>query len=599
MCGIAGILTSSSEAMHPDQSAGVARMLRALKHRGPDDEGTWVSERRDAALAHARLAIIDLSPAGHQPMISADGRFVIVFNGEIYNFRALREELEGAGVGFSTHSDTEVLLQLYARLGPRLVHRLRGMFAFCVWDEANRTAFLARDPLGIKPLYYAGIAGGLVFASELRALQASGKVSPATDPAAIMAYLETGSVPEPMTLLRDVRCLPAGHSLMWRDGKITEQRDWRIQFPDEGLKPDEDAVALTRAALLDSIEHHFVSDVPVGVFLSGGIDSTAVLALAQAAGHHHLNTFSIGVDDAGLDESSVASRTAGHFGTQHHEWRIDAYHLAESFPAFLQCMDQPSIDGYNTYTVAGFARKHGMKVVLSGLGGDELFGGYPSFQKVPQIARTGRMLRRIPGLAPLIGTTMEHCLPSLPMRRLGGMLQQQPSLANAYTAFRGIFSHHAARRLTAAYCSIEAADVPAPPTFEVPDADPRDQVSACELSRYMRNQLLKDSDVMSMAHGLELRVPFVDRMLFERVAAVPADTRLQSGKRLLTQAVPEVPEWVANAPKRGFLFPYQKWLSAEWGTAFKDAAKRTGESNPAWYQRWCVFMLDRWLERTT
>jgi asparagine synthase (glutamine-hydrolysing) len=596
MCGIAGIFASQM-ADGERLDAALAKLQQALRHRGPDDEGRWRSPGGTARLVHTRLSILDLSAAGHQPMVSADGNIGIVFNGEIYNFRELRAELERDGTVFHTRSDTEVLLRLYEREGRGMVGRLRGMFAFAIWDEQEGRAFLARDPLGIKPLYYTQSDGMLAFASELGALQKAGLAGGDLDAGALMRYFESGSVAEPHTLLKDVRCLQAGHTLTWwRDGLVETSRFWTLSFGRETMT-EEAAAGLTRDALLDSVRHHFVSDVPVGVFLSGGIDSTAVLALSVAAGQQDLATFSIGVDDPGLDESSAAARTAAHFGTRHHELRLDAAAMSASFPKFLECMDQPGIDGFNTYTVAGFARSHGMKVVLSGLGGDELFGGYPSFQKVPALARMARVAHAVPG-SPSLGRWMERGMPKLPLRRVGTLLQREPTLFNAWRAFRGIFTRRDALVLAARYAGTSPRKIIDQEEFQIPEGDPRDQVSALEMSLYMRNQLLKDSDVMSMAHGLELRVPLVDRALFEAVARIPAALRLQKGKRLLVKAVPEMPDWIARAPKRGFLFPYQKWLATDWGAAFKDVSARLPSTRPNWYQLWCVFMLERWLERT-
>ena len=590
MCGIVGIINHQTG----DQSSVLETMLTAIRHRGPDDQGRWVSSQKNAFLAHARLSIIDLSPGGHQPMSTPDSRFTIVFNGEIYNFRSLRAELESDGVHFQSHSDTEVLLRLYEHRGPSMVNDLRGMFAFCIWDEQSRSAFLARDPLGIKPLYYSIQPDRLIFASELRAIRNSGLVSSQLDGNAITEFLETGSVPEPLTLLSDVRCLEAGHSLTWKEGHVEFNQFWQLHFPE--TLPNPDAAQLTRNALLDSMQAHFVSDVPVGVFLSGGIDSTALVALARELGQRDLQTFSIGVDDPSLDESSIARKTAAHFGTQHHEWRLTGAMGASKFAAFLDRMDQPSIDGFNSFTVSSFARDQGMKVVLSGLGGDELFAGYPSFQQVPKLARLSRRLHAIPGAAPTLGALLTRFAPQPKWRRLGSFLRQPPTVANAYRTFRGIFSPAEASLLAGRYTVPGLKpSLPSPPQLQASTPTDEDAVSALELTRYMRNQLLRDSDVMSMAHGLELRVPFVDKRLVETLATLPATQRLQPGKKLLLQAVPEVPTWVANQPKRGFMFPYEKWLEASWGDSFHTVTKNIPFSNPTWYQRWALFMLERWI----
>lgn len=582
MCGIAGQFGRTS----PDFAA---QALAALRHRGPDGHGIW--EADGVTMVHTRLAILDLSEGGRQPMHCPESALSIVFNGEIYNFRELRSGLERDGVVFHSHSDTEVLLRLYQKEGAEMVGKLRGMFAFAIWDGREQRAFLARDPFGIKPLYYTISGGRLSFASELKVLQKTGQAGSQLNAGALMGFFETGSVAEPMTLLKEVRCLPAGHQLFWKADHVEERAYWSLHF--EAGKTDSDkAVSVTRAALLDSVRHHFISDVPVGIFLSGGIDSTALLALAREAGQTELSSFSIGVDDTGLDESSVAARTAQHFGTQHHELKLNARLAAESFPRFLAHMDQPSIDGFNTFTVAGFAHEHGMKVVLSGLGGDELFGGYPSFQKVPRLAQMARVASHVPAL----GAVMERLMPRLPLRRVGSLLQREPTLVNSWRTFRGLFTRRDARILAARYAGCDVSAVQESPDMALPDGDVLDQVSACELSLYMRNQLLKDSDVMSMAHGLELRVPLVDRALFETVSRIPAAQRLRAGKQLLIEAVPEMPAWVTSQAKRGFLFPYEKWLSAEWGADFADVTKRIPDTKPTWYQRWAVFMLERWLE---
>jgi asparagine synthase (glutamine-hydrolysing) len=347
------------------------------------------------------------------------------------------------------------------------------------------------------------------------------------------------------------------------------------------------------------MRRHFVSDVPVGIFLSGGIDSTALVALARHIGVKDIATFSIGVDDAGLDESSMAARTAAHFETRHHELRLDAEAGRVRFDEFINHIDQPSIDGFNTYTVSSFAREKGLKVVLSGLGGDELFAGYPSFEKVPALVRQARCLNLVPGLAHHTGLILEYRSQSHRLRRLGAFLQGPLTISRAYGAFRGIFSHRSARMMAARYAGVPLAEFLkslGEPAEDSVAGNALDEVSRCELSRYMRHQLLKDSDVMSMAHSLELRVPMVDRKLFEAVASIPAAIRLQQGKRLLIDAVPELPSWVVNQKKKGFLFPYQQWAHSNWGDVFQKTNAHLPVRAPTWYQTWCVFMLDRWLE---
>ena len=598
MCGIAGYLDQHSSVN--DRARRLEALQHALLHRGPDDQGLWSSASGIANFVHTRLSILDLSAAGHQPMSLPDGRLTITFNGEIYNFRELRSDLEGDGVSFRTATDTEVILRLYEKHGAAVVGKLRGMFAFAIWDERDQTCFLARDPLGIKPLYYSRAGGVFAFASELRALQQAGFAGTDVHAGALASYFETGSVAEPLTLMRDVRCLEAGHSLLWKKGIVEKRCDWQIRFCPKPVGKRE-AVARLREALVDTVRRHFVSDVPVGIFLSGGVDSTGLVALARHVGIRDISTFSIGVDDPALDESKLAHRSARHFGTDHHEHRLGGEEGKVRFEKFVRHIDQPSIDGFNTYVVSSFAREHGLKVVLSGLGSDELFGGYPSFTQVPRLVLAARMLDLMPGLRHHVGLRMESGSHSHRMRRMGAFLQGENCVPNAYAAFRGIFSRRAARILAARYAGVplaeflNASQTETPPPGHAPTT--LDEVSVCELSRYMRNQLLKDSDVMSMTHGLELRVPFVDRAFFDSVSDIPASIRLQRGKKFLLAAVPEIPDWISNQPKRGFLFPYQAWAASTWGSLFGETNRRLPVENPTWYQTWSVFMLDQWLQQ--
>jgi asparagine synthase (glutamine-hydrolysing) len=592
MCGIAGIL--GGDPLDDAARQAVPVMLRALRHRGPDDCGTWTAPGGHAALAHARLSIIDLSPTGHQPMSTPDGRLTIVFNGEIYNHRELRAGLEARGVAFRSTSDTEVILRAYEADGAACVGRLRGMFAFALWDERERACLLARDAFGIKPLYLAERDGRLVFASEVRALIASGLVSRELDPAGVNGYFRMGSVPEPRTLLKGVRCLPAGHWATWHAGRLDTRRHWTLNFT-PGEQPESAAVSATRAALLDSVTHHFISDVPVGVFLSGGIDSTVLVALARAVGRPELHTYSITFPDAPNDEGALARRTAAHFGTTHHEWPLDAAAGMGLFRQFLAAMDQPSIDGLNTFTVSKFARDQGMKVVLSGLGGDELFGGYKSFREVPRLARLNRLLRCTGPVRGAAQAVLGRAARA-PLRRLGEMLGQPARLDTAYAALRGTFTAAEAAVLTQ-HITGQPAPAEEDGETEFSDPTPEDTVSRLELTRYMRNQLLRDSDVMSMAHGLELRVPFLDRPLLDTVARIPAATRLRPGKQLLLEAVPEVPAWIARQPKRGFLFPFEQWMGAGWRETFTALDQRSPVPLQTWYRKWALLALERWQAR--
>jgi asparagine synthase (glutamine-hydrolysing) len=588
MCGIAGLVRVDRGG---DLGGPLARMHGAIAHRGPDDRGQWQSAHHHAGFVHTRLSIIDPSPAGHQPMPLAE-RFTIIYNGEIYNFAELRSRLSAAGVPFRSNSDTEVILRLYEAHGPACVDSLRGMFAFAIWDEQERTCFLARDRFGIKPLFYREAAGVLTFASEVRALLAGG-VPADVDATAAYHYFRSGSVPEPLTLIRGVRALEAGHYMTWREGRLTIRKYWEVCFPESA--PVDDAAAIARAALLDSVKHHFVSDVPVGVFLSGGMDSTAIVALASALRGSGLRTFSLAFPGSDLDEGAEARRTAAHFKTDHHEWALDGATAAGLLQQFLAAADQPSIDGLNTFMVARLARRHDTKVVLSGLGGDEMFGGYPSFREVPRLARLGQ-LAQFGGPLGTAAVRVAGEMGGSRLRRLNDLMSSPAGLANAYGVFRGVYSSEEASVLTTHFLGEQVVNVEsASSTFS--DPTPADSVSRLELTRYMRNQLLRDADVMSMASGVEVRVPFIDSVLFDALARVPAQQRLERGKALLHRAVPEIPDWIARRPKRGFTLPFEQWLSHDWaGPLTKIDAPPTVKID-SWYRKWSVLAFERWLQR--
>jgi asparagine synthase (glutamine-hydrolysing) len=594
MCGIAGWFGSNTPM-------NATSLVTALRHRGPDGSGVWESEV--ATLVHTRLSILDLSVAGHQPMLfngtlssslsgsggdpsdnHAPTPHVLVFNGEIYNHRELRAGLEAQGETFFGHSDTEVLLRLLVREGEACLPRLAGMFAFAFWNEATGSALMARDPLGIKPLYYRQENGSLSFASETKVLRKDGDK---TDAAALRDFFLWGSVPEPGTLNVNVRQLSAGHWLKWRDGKVETSR-WasKTSFPPPSTsKSVPSAATLTRSALFESLRRHLVSDVPVGIFLSGGIDSTVILAMARGilGPRASIRTFSIGFDDSAFDETGLARRTAEHFGARHTAWRMTPVEGAAEIPAYLAAVDQPTIDGFNTWCVSKLAHREGIKVVLSGLGGDEIFAGYGSFDRVPALHAWHQRLGPLRLLAAWILETRPR---GTPWRRLAAFFRGQGTWLEAYHAQRGIFTPAEA----AALAQVISGEIPGAPDWDLSGlpADARETVGQLEITRYMRNQLLRDSDVFSMAHGLELRVPFVDQRFLTAVHQIPAGPRLRQGKLLLLDAVPEVPEWVRNQPKRGFRFPFQAWMEGQFGDLLAEAKQVSPVTLNAWYRTWAV-----------
>lgn len=593
MCGIAGILSSNLEQNNLEIL--IDRMQTAIQHRGPDDRGIYISSDKKVAIAHTRLAILDLSPSGHQPMSVADERYWITFNGEIYNFRELRSQLEAQGESFHSQTDTEVILKLYQKVGSDCVKYLRGMFAFAIWDNLEKTCFLARDPLGIKPLYYWQSGSTLVFASELRAILASNLPSVNLSIEGLYGYLVSGSVPEPHTLIAGIHCLEAGHLLHWKSGSLAQSQYWQINFASENFSGAE-ATEKVRLALIDSIKNHFTSDVPVGVFLSGGIDSTAVVALARQTQSGLLRTYSITFEEPNWNEGEIAKKVANTFETNHTEYQVTASLGKELFAKFLTAIDQPSIDGFNTFCVSHITREDSTKVALSGLGGDELFGGYSSFEKVPKMVHWGKQLKCTGVISKTLGMSLERWGKSIQLRRLGDFLQQPANSTNAYRSFRGIFSHREACAIAASYLPSVAlpnrnqlSSLPNFPSIE-------DEVSFLELSQYMRNQLLRDSDVMSMSSGLEMRVPLVDRVVVEAIASISSKIRLAPGKQLLVQAVPELPTWVVNRPKQGFSFPFEQWLSNEWSDLFNQTELNEKIPLQSWYRSWSLMILQHWWE---
>ncbi len=587
MCGINGILRLSPDAPPVDREE-LLRTRDALAHRGPDGAGLWLDPAGRLGLGHRRLAILDLSAAAAQPMASADGRYRIVFNGEIYNFRALRTELEEDGYEVRSTGDTEVVLALYARHGPAAFERLRGMYALALWDEEAGSLVLARDPFGIKPLYYAHDrqAGVLRFASQVRALDASGAVSGAVDPVGLAGFLLWGSVPEPGTIRRAVRALPAGSWLRVRTGGDGSGASAGALGDPQPIRPRVDAPASRDwpEAIDDSLRAHLVSDVPVAVFLSSGLDSATLAALATRHLPEPPTTFTVrfeptlGTDH---DEGPLAAETARLLGTRHVERIVGQGDFHALWDDALAAMDQPSIDGFNTYVVSHAAAAAGLKVVLSGLGGDELLGSYPSFTDVPRIARLGRLARpfaRLPGARPAWAALARRLRPGSPkLAGLPGLLARGGGLPAAYVLRRGLFlpeelpallGAETAREALTACDPVDAARRalanPAGPAADDGRTSPWDAVQTLETSLYLRNQLLRDSDWASMAHSLELRVPFVDAWLRGELSGDARRlARTSSKAALLRRVAPELPAALWARPKTGFYVPVMDWLAPQ------------------------------------
>lgn len=610
MCGIVGIYAQSDGASSVDREE-LRAMRDFMARRGPDGSGEWISADARVGFGHRRLAIIDLDDRAAQPMRSADGRYTITFNGEIYNFEALRTELKRAGHTFRTTSDTEVLLALYADRGVRMFAALRGMYAFALWDEAERNLVLARDPYGIKPLYFAHEAGTLRFASQVRALLAGGGVSRVREPAGQVGFYLWGSVPEPFTTFRAIRAVPAGTYLVASARGVSapqrhfsmaaawsEASDARVNLPPTAAR------ARVQEALRDSVRHHLVADVPVSVFLSAGVDSGALLGLMTERAGNDVHAVTLAFDEFANqreDEAPLAAELARFYGAEHHVWRVSERDFQAGLPAFFEAMDQPSIDGLNTWLVSRAAANLGLKVAISGLGGDELFGGYPSFRDVPRLVRAMAAPARVPGLGVTVRNALAPILRRVPKLhpKLAGVVELGGSYAGAYTLKRGLFlpwelEHVLPRDVVEAGLAALSRSERLCALLRPEPGAPWAKVAVLEASQYMRNQLLRDADWASMAHSVEVRVPLVDHVLLRELAPILVNGAHGAGKLALA-ASPErpLPERVRDRRKTGFSTPIARWLSR---SADLDAYRRVpalAHDSCPWSRRFAYSVAQR------
>jgi asparagine synthase (glutamine-hydrolysing) len=575
MCGIAGVFAYRDGAPPVDREE-LVRIREAMLARGPDGSGLWISTDERTGLAHRRLAIIDLSDCGAQPMATSDGRLRIVFNGEIYNYRELRKELEAKNYRFHSNSDTEVLLHLYADRGADMVQSLRGMYAFAIWDEREKGLFLARDPFGIKPLYYADDGCSVRFASQVKALLKGGAVDTAPEPAGSVGFLIWGSVPEPYTLYRGIRSLPAGaHMRVSRDAGPAIARYFDVG--DEFRKAEQapraaasNAAEILRDALADSVRHHLVSDVPVGHFLSAGHDSSILAGLAvEQNGGAALNAVTLGFPEfqgTDHDEVPIARMVAEAFGIHHQAQWVKRTDFDNELSRILDCMDQPSTDGVNTYFVSRAAARAGMKVAFSGLGGDELFGGYPSFSQVPQVAARLGFTRGIPIAGRLARRVLAPFVSALTSPKYAGLLEYGGTYGGAYLLRRALFMPWEATSILDP--ATVAAGLEKLQILENLEAtvrglrQPRSRIAALELSWYMRNQLLRDADWAGMAHSLEIRVPLVDVQLLRALAPLMVSDRYPTKVDFARVLPAPLPAKVLSRAKTGFTTPVREWISA-------------------------------------
>jgi asparagine synthase (glutamine-hydrolysing) len=638
MCGIVGIIGQNS----PVPSEILERATKSLAHRGPDDGGTILfrnsgpapsGQEIEIGLGSRRLAILDLSRLGHQPMHDPATGNWIVYNGELYNFRELRERLEQVGQRFTSHSDTEVILKAFAHWGEKCLDEFRGMFAFAIWDAQQQSLFLARDPMGIKPLYFYQSDRYFIFSSEVRTLLGTGLVPRVVDPAGLINFLTFGSVCDPNTLIEGVRAVPAGHSLSWKDGKLALSEYWDLIDADQ---PNRGAGAETpiesqqqeqvTAMLDDCVRMQLVSDVPIGVFLSGGIDSSSLIGILSR-NHITPSTFSIVFREANYSEAEYSRAVAKLFRTDHHEITVSQSDLFDAIDPALRAMDQPTIDGINTYFVSQRTRAAGVKVALSGLGGDEVFAGYSNFRTVPRMERLAHAWNNVPALlhAPLANIFAALTPANDRNRKLSALLRNGASVVHPYFLARMLFAPEQQNKLLNQLNVGSKAFVRAQKPFtealsRAQSLDPIDRVSYLEARCYMLNTLLRDSDSMSMAHGLEVRVPLIDHQLARRVLALPGRWKLdtRTPKPLLVQALAgQLPAEIVHRPKRGFTLPFEHWLRDDLRPLVEKSLSRIGDgplgaliSQPAargvwqdfltgrtsWSRPWSLYVLQRWCE---
>lgn len=613
MCGINGIAGLDDTFRLNDR---LVHMNNAIRHRGPDDRGVFTTP--GCGLAHVRLSIIDLSAEGHQPMHSHDGRYTLVFNGEIYNYKLLKKQL--ADYPYKSQTDTEVILAGLCRWGLDVIGKLEGMFAIAVWDHQLQTLTVARDHLGKKPVYYAHADGKLCFSSELRGLLASGYVSREIDPQALAEFFSWQTVHAPNTILKGVKQLMPGTMLSWHQGTITRQRFFELQECRDKFKvtgPYERVKKDVHRLLSDAVEKRMISDVPLGAFLSGGVDSSIIVALASGFRPGALQTFNIGFQEEAFNESAIAAQVARKFNTRHTEIILTPEEVVQDVMQALDAMDFPTTDGVNTFVVSGAAKRAGITVALSGLGGDELFGGYwmfPFSQRMQQL----RLFGKLPlSLRKMLADGYRRFKPGTRADKLYSIMSRPEfSFQSWYPELRRITDEERLAGLISSKPYHTAADAVGQIRSEGRMVT---EVSLAELQTYLPNILLRDSDQMAMAHAFEIRCPFLDLSLLEYVLSLPdAFKPLKPGKKLLLDTFGHLlPEEVYNRPKMGFTFPWEAWLRgpmaalAEEGIlALKELHVvqgneveqlwhrfRAGDKTLSWARVWVYIVMGHYIQR--
>jgi asparagine synthase (glutamine-hydrolysing) len=614
MCGVAGIIGDWRRENHGEW---LDLMKSAMVHRGSDDHGTHVVD--NCTLGHQRLSIIDTGVSGHQPMISNDQKVVIVFNGEIYNFIELKQLLKSE-YDFKTHSDTEVIIAAYQRWGRDFVKYLNGMFAIAIYDQEKHELLMVRDRLGEKPLYWIEHENTLFFSSEIRSLLSAQVIDPVVDETALMQYVTYQTVWNPRTIVKDVFSFLPGEMKIWSGGKFTESfQYWSPQELESAQEKDSRELVqkIVRGHLERSVEWRMRSDVPFGAFLSGGVDSSVIVGLMAQYSHHAVSTFSIGFEEKQFDESEYAQLIAKKYNTDHHTIVLRANDFLSGIIPALDAMDHPSGDGVNSYVVAKVTREQGVKMALSGLGGDEVFGGYPIFgrlknsdfwrSKMPSVAVHSRVLKS------LLSMKWNAVQVNRMMNFLGSTSKDDFAM---YKADRTLTDLQAMQE----FSEEQFAEIfPLSAWRDKGKGQLYQSISAAEMSSYMSHVLLRDGDQMSMAHTLEVRVPFLDHELIEYVLGLSDELKIGSwDKNLLIQSCSDLlPREIYDRKKKGFTFPWESWMRGPLVSFCSDALSDIfdipifstleleeqwnrfllGDKKVPWNYFWHLVVLSHWLKK--
>lgn len=633
MCGIFGVVTTRTRS---EVEEIVQRAIGSLNQRGPDDEGIeiFADERRGLTIGfgHRRLAILDLTAAGHQPMVDERTGNRIVYNGEVFNFRALRHEMEATGTTFSSESDTEVILKSFGRSGERWMEAItpwRGMFAFGLWNREDGTLSLVRDRLGIKPLYYHTGADFIVFGSEIRSLLASGLVPRRLSPLAVESFLREGSVEGPLTILDDVYTVLPGHHLRYKAGRVESIPYWR-PGSSEAVRPLDSAKTIeeVRDLTRDAVRLWTVADVPISIFLSGGIDSSSLVSLLRQTGIDDLRTFSVSFPEAEYSEARYAEMVARKYATEHRSVILSEQEALERVPKAMKSLDQPSIDGINTWIVAEATAAAGLKVALSGLGGDEAFLGYRFYRTLVRDEKLRHLATRSPErLRNLAARVIRLGARGAAGMKLGELLAQGELDQHTVRLRRQLFSQRQRNRLLGRADGGDGESVARQmlegwndwQSRQCAGMDLLNKTSALELGGYLTNTLLRDTDNMSMAHGLEVRVPFLDHLLIERVLQIPGEMKLgrtagKAPKWLLVEAAGDLPEEIIERRKRGFELPFRQWLTGALQPLVDEMLERSASQGlldrteveavwktflagrTTWSRVWALIILTHWID---